>query len=106
MYMSSVLFLFAATRIFLCGRVKIEVQIKPEELVPDLVCEECEKDAAVVKCEACNEVFCSKCNVLCHQRNWILSLEHDHVIEDKIRPIKVRACLYIYSIYIYIYTYK
>jgi hypothetical protein len=44
------------TRVFLCGRVRIEVPILQEEVAPDLICEECEREPAAAKCEACDQV--------------------------------------------------
>lgn len=77
------------TRIFLSGRVRIEVPIIPEEIVPDMTCEECEKDDAVAKCEVCDEVFCDKCLELCHEKNWLSNILHAHYISNSIRELQV-----------------
>lgn len=77
------------TKIFLSGRVRIEVPIIRQEIVPYMTCEECEKEDAVAKCEECDEVFCERCLDLCHEKNWTKNTLHAHYLNNSIRELKV-----------------
>ena len=53
----------------------------------DLLCEECEVRISVVYCEQCDQVFCPRCDDLCHQTQFDKS-PHPHVAGKFIRPIE------------------
>jgi hypothetical protein len=58
------------------------------ESLPELICEECEVDLSLLKCEACNQVFCQKCFSLCHQRSEMGTILHPHEYTKMVRPIR------------------
>ena len=60
---------------------------RDQDLDIDLICEECEVETAVVKCEECDEVFCPKCAELCHQRLDLGVTLHPHELQRRIRPV-------------------
>lgn len=58
------------------------------ETLPELICEECEKEMSLIKCEACNQVFCNRCFTLCHQRSEMGTILHPHEYTKMVRPIR------------------
>ena len=54
--------------------------------VGHLLCEECERDEAVCRCEACAETLCSRCFVLTHPPR-AGGAEHDHLRHGLVRGI-------------------
>lgn len=67
-----------------CGRIRFE-GIVVENKVTTLICEECEKKIAVVKCVVCDQVFCAICVDLCHQPVVEDQGLHPH---EKLGPLK------------------
>lgn len=47
------------------GRIQFEGIIKETEKL-NLICEECERAFAIMKCMQCDQIFCAKCCELCH----------------------------------------
>ena len=72
-----------------CGRIKFEGVVVTVDAPLELVCEECEKHLSVLKCEACNQVFCSQCADLCHPREDMGKKLHPHEAFDFIRSIRL-----------------
>ena len=47
------------------GRIQFDCIVK-ETKVLNLLCEECAKDFAIMKCVQCDQIFCGRCCELCH----------------------------------------
>jgi hypothetical protein len=71
-----------------CNGIKYRGVFVEEAQLPDLICEECEKAKSVLKCEECDQVFCSYCFEICHVRPEMGAVLHPHELNRAIRPIR------------------
>lgn len=71
-----------------CNGIKFKGVLLEEDPLPDLICEECEKSKSVLKCEECDQVFCSYCFEICHVRPEMGAVLHPHEVNRAIRPIR------------------
>ena len=71
------------------GRIRFEGIVAEDKKAPELLCEECEKVFSVVRCQGCDQLFCSSCADLCHQRSEGGKVLHPHEVYNYIRPIEV-----------------
>jgi hypothetical protein len=71
-----------------CNGIKYKGVLVEEDPLPDLICEECEKSKSVLKCEECDQVFCSYCFEICHVRPEMGAVLHPHELNRAIRPIR------------------
>jgi hypothetical protein len=72
-----------------CNGIKYRGVLVEEVPLPDLICEECEKETSILKCEECDQVFCARCFEICHVRPEMGAHLHPHEINRAIRPIRI-----------------
>lgn len=73
----------------ICNGIRFRGRPIEEVQLPELVCEECERSLSTIKCEACDQVFCSYCYGICHERSEAGAVLHPHEVEKMVRPIRV-----------------
>jgi len=59
------------------------VEHPPLAELPEIYCEECEQERAIVSCRACDEVFCQRCHGIVHLRTTT-GLPHIHIEEQMV----------------------
>jgi hypothetical protein len=72
-----------------CNGIKYRGVLVEEVPLPDLICEECEKETSIMKCEDCDQVFCARCLEICHVRPEMGAVLHPHEVSRAIRPIRL-----------------
>lgn len=72
----------------LCNGIRFKGRSCNELVLPQLICEECEKVQSSVKCEECDQVFCVTCYSMCHERLEGGTVLHPHEVEKMVRPVR------------------
>lgn len=70
-----------------CGRIRFDFAI-PDTTPQDLICEECEKRTAVLKCYGCRQLFCKICVDLAHPNIEVGTKQHQHITDKMIVPVE------------------